>query len=128
MELNGDSSKQDDVQMLLTYQVRALKNKVWRMEQQLSRAVEAQAASDKKLEKFKDVSDDILERVYVEIKKEELEAIKKSARDIIDLAQWIKASREEPSYMSIDEKIKYWNTVIQTSKCAEESDHDDKVE
>jgi len=119
------SDDMDDEWSLLIHQVYALKVAVKRAEQQRDRANQALKASEKELDKFRGISDEMLERIRLEMKKDDLQKLKTKARGIINLAQWSRATEEELSINLIDDKIHHWNLVI---KCSSEPSDDEPTE
>jgi hypothetical protein len=114
--------------MLMGYEIRFWKNKALRSEQQKDEAIKEKTKLELRLEKFNGITDEMIERLKLEMKKEELVALKIKARAIVDLSIWIKESRVEESILDLDKKLEHWTRVIDSS-CIEEHDQssDDSV-
>ena len=129
MKLNKMASEQVTIEqaeneiMLMGYEIRFWKNKAMRSEQQRDRTLKEKLVLESKLEKFNGITDEMIERLKLEMKKEELTSLKLKAKALVNISVWMKITREEETIPDLDEKIRYWITVIKTP-CVEEDDQE----
>ena len=109
--------------MLMGYEIRFWKNKAMRSEQQRDHAMKEKAVLESRLEKFDGITDEMIEHLKLEMKKEELASLKLKAKALVNISVWMKITREEETIPDLDEKIRYWITVIKTP-CVEEDDQE----
>jgi hypothetical protein len=108
MDMEEDIANAENEIMLMGYEIRFWKNKAIRSEQQRDQAIKEKALLEERLEKFKGVTDEMIERVKLEMKKEELNTLRLKAKSLVNISVWMKASREEETIPDLDEKIRYW--------------------
>jgi hypothetical protein len=106
-----DPSEREDELQLLSHKVRFWRQKAWRTEQQLGREVEARVQLEKSLEKYKYVTDDMLEN----INKQRLATIRVEIDGYfnkIGFLQWRKLCEEEQTLVSLEDKIALLQNAI----------------
>lgn len=119
MDIEDDVTQAENEIMLMGYEIRFWRNKAIRSEQQRDQVIKEKALLEEKLEKFNGVTDEMIERVKLEMKKEELKTLRLKLKSLVNISDWMKATREEETISDLDEKIRYLVTVIK-SPCVEE--------
>jgi len=112
--------------MLMGYEIRFWKNKAMRSEQQRDHALKEKLVLELRLEKFNGITDEMIERLKLEMKRQELIDLKLRVRANVDISVWIRASQLEETIMSLDEKIKHWAAVIQPP-CVDSSEDESSM-
>jgi len=109
---------------LLQFQIRFWKQKAWRTEQQLGREVELRIALEKTLEKYKDVTEDIL----VSIKKSKVEALKAEADSYfskIGIVKWSIIKDTERNLKCLNDELVFWQNIVSIYKEKKNTDDSD---
>jgi len=99
-----DPSVREDELQLLSYKVRFWRQKAWRTEQQRDREVEARVQLEKSLEKYKYVTEEMLES----INKQRLATLRVEIDGYfnkIGVLQWRKLCEQEQALVSLEDKI-----------------------
>ena len=107
--------------MLMGYEIRFWKNKAMRSEQQRDMAMKEKALLEERLEKFHGITDEMIEGIKLQMKKEELNSVKLKAKALVNISVWMKATREEETISDLDEKIRHWIAVIKTPGVEEDN-------
>ena len=116
-----DPDAREDELQLLSYKVRFWKQKAWRTEQQRDREVEARVQLEKTLEKYKYVTDDMLE----DINRQRLATLRLEIDGYfnrIGVLKWRKLCEEEQSLVSLEDKIALLQDAISDYNSKKDSD------
>ena len=115
-DLKSELSQQfgADERMLLDYEIRFWKQRAWRSEQQRDREVAARKIADAKAEKYKDIPQERLDALLLEIKHQELHKAMSAAESyirVIGLTNLRKLQRESDDIENLDDRISFWKNV-----------------
>ena len=124
-----------DERMLLEYEIRFWKQKAWRAEQQRDRAEVARKEAEDIAEKYKSIPQEILDRVALDLKQNELQLMKEAASvhlPTIGITNFHRLKSQADLLDSIDAKISHWRDVIHNYRSYamkdEEEDEDEDSE
>ena len=117
--------------MLVDYEIRFWKQRAWRSEQQRDREVSARKAAEAMIEKYKDIPQEKLDTLLLEIKHQELIKAKTAAESyirIIGLTNLRRLQSESDAIEKLDDRISFWKNVADNyysySPCVNEEEHD----
>lgn len=116
-----DPDVREDELQLLSYKLRFWKQKAWRTEQQLGREVEARVQLEKTLEKYKYVTEEMLEG----INKQRLSTLRVEIDGYfnkIGVLQWRKLCEQEQALVSLEDKIALLQNAISDYNSKKEFD------
>jgi len=108
--------------MFMAFEIRFWRQKAWRTEQQRARITEEKRLLEEKYEKYKNIPEHYLDALINTIKEEKIESLKEEAKSIIEIIPWVKYDREAKEIPDLDEKIKFWTSLISYYKSMEHED------
>jgi len=111
--------------MILKFEARFWKLKAWRAEQQRDREIKERKEIEDTLGKYKDIPQERLDAILLEMKKAELASLEKEVNSLLFKVGHAKMTMLNIRYRTIndiDEKIKFWKNALDTYARYEPSD------
>ena len=105
----------DDIIMFKDHAIRFWKHKADRLEKQYKREKVALALAEETLKKYSRIPQDVLDKLILESKMAEAEALKTQAGSYltnIGLVKWRQISQEDGGITDVDKKIDFWKNII----------------
>ena len=101
--------------MFKDHAIRFWKNKSDRLEKQYKREKIALTAAEETLKKYSRIPQDVLDKLILESKMAEAEALKTEAGTYltnIGLVKWKQISKEDGGIVDVDKKIEFWKDIV----------------